>query len=167
MHRTVPYGPWAASAELFQARAALAIPLLRALAGPLSDTDAASLRAFAMEEALPVRSVRELIHREMAFHTVVFAAFANPALSYISELVAGKLDSSLARIETPIVSCIADELALPSFDAIIALLRDGYGDESARAAHHRADVIHEAVFCRSCHSVSTAARSVKPDDVRR
>jgi DNA-binding FadR family transcriptional regulator len=103
----------------------------------------------------------------MAFHTAIVAALANPALSYVAELLGDQLDNSLTGTETPIISCPAERPALPSFDAIIALLSDGYGDKSARAAHHRADVVHEVAFCRSCHSVSTAASTAEPVDVRR
>ena len=72
-HRTALHDPRATTAELYQASAALAIPLLRALAKPPMNDRIGALQVCADTEPIPALTIEQLIQCEMSFHTAIFA----------------------------------------------------------------------------------------------
>jgi hypothetical protein len=102
--RRAPTERCCTTAELFQANAALAIPLVWALAKPPMKDRIGALQVCADMEPIPTLTIEQLIQREMCFHTATFAIFGNPALIYLSALMHERLDGSLPGIALLIAS---------------------------------------------------------------
>ena len=161
-HRTALHDPRATTAELYQANAALAIPLLRALAKPPINDRIGALQVCADMEPIPTLTIEQLIQREMSFHTATFAIFGNPALIYLSALLHERLDGSLPGIA---LLSPPGHRTLPHTPREIVDLVRGYGNEAVRSAHHRADGIYALMSGQSHDPILTAARTAEPGDL--
>ena len=134
------------SPEMYEASAALAVPLLRALATPPLNDRIGALHFCADTEPAPARTFQMLIHCELSFHTAVSAIFDNQALIFLSELLRDRLEGSLTGSKFPGDSGAPDAYPYPTLREIVDLVSEGCGDEAVKLAHRRTDRIYRALI---------------------